>query len=153
MFASFNRPDLRGGAVGHGANVTTEFPCASCAKPIKFSASKCPHCGHKVSQADVDARRGGSEFDGKALLGCIGVPALIAFAAYMIWTAEPQGQSAETYRLIHAIGNTEREVARGLSRSDCQIQRDELKATATALGTYNEATGYGSITCRPESTF
>lgn len=160
MFASFNRPDLRGGAVGHGANVTTEFPCASCAKPIKFSASKCPHCGHKVSQADIEARRGGSEIDGKALLGCIGVPALIAIAAYMIWPSEPSGghgsnggQQAETYRLVHALGNTEREVSRGLSRSECQVRRDELKATATALGTYNEATGYGSITCQPESTY
>lgn len=92
MFASFNRPDLRGGAVGHGDNVTTEFPCAACAKPIKFSASKCPHCGHKVSQADIDARRGGSEFDGKALLGCIGVPVLIAFAAYMIVTSGPSAE-------------------------------------------------------------
>lgn len=108
-----------------------------------------------MTSADIAARIGQSDTDGSVLLGCIGVPALIAFAAYMIATPAPSGggQAAETYRLVHAIDNTEREVARGLSKFDCQIQRDEFKETATALGTYSEATGYGSITCLPESTF
>ena len=63
------------------------------------------------------------------------------------------GRTTETYRLIHAIGNAENEVARDLTRSECERRRDDLKVTATALGTYNEATGYGSITCLPESFF
>lgn len=134
--------------------MTSEFPCASCAKPIKFSASKCQHCGHKVTQADSDTRLGKSEFDGSALLGCIALPALIAFSVYLFSSSDESGsQTVETYRLIHAIGNTEQEIARGLSRPECQVRRDELKETATALGTYNDATGQGSITCLPERIF
>ena len=70
------------------------------------------------------------------------IAALIASAAH-----------AETYRLIHAIGNTEREVARGLSKGECTIRERELIATAEALGTHNEKLGVGSITCLPESIF
>lgn len=70
------------------------------------------------------------------------IAALIASAAH-----------AETYRLIHAIGNTEREVARGLSKGECTIRKRELIATAEALGTHNEKLGVGSITCLPESIF
>lgn len=61
--------------------------------------------------------------------------------------------NAETYRLIHTIGNTEHEVARGLSKVDCDEQKKERKIIATRLGTYNERTGYGSIACIPESLF
>lgn len=60
---------------------------------------------------------------------------------------------AETYRLVHAIGNAEKVVAKGLSKSTCEARKRELKATATALGTYNENTGSGSITCLPDSLF
>jgi len=63
------------------------------------------------------------------------------------------GQGEETYRLVHAIGNTESEVARGLSQGECRRRRDEMKEVATALGTYNEPAGRGSITCLPESFF
>lgn len=133
--------------------MTSEFPCASCAKPIKFSASKCSHCGQKVTQTDIDARLAKSEFDGSALFGCIAIPALIAFAVFLFGpSGSDETQTGETYRLIQAIGNTEQEVARGLPLYECQIRRDELKEIATGLGTYNEAVGYGSITCLPEST-
>ena len=63
------------------------------------------------------------------------------------------GANAETYRLVHAIGNTEHEAARDLSKAECETKKAELKAAAEALGTYNERTGYGSITCLPESLF
>ena len=69
-------------------------------------------------------------------------------ATLMISTA-----NAETYRLIQAIGNAEHESARGLSKSECEQQKKELKIVAEKLGTYNERTGYGSITCLPESVF
>ncbi len=59
----------------------------------------------------------------------------------------------ETYRLIQALGNSEKEAARGLSKAECEDRKKELKAVGSALGTYNEAIGYGSITCLPESTF
>ena len=131
--------------------MATEFPCGLCGSPIKYSASKCANCGRVVTNADIKARLGTDEYDGNALWGCIGVPLVLVLAGfYMLGSG---GQPKETYRLVHAIGNTERVVARGLSRSDCQIRRDQLKATATALGTYNEATGHGSITCLPESIF
>lgn len=60
---------------------------------------------------------------------------------------------AETYRLIHAVGNAENEAARGLSKAECESRKIELKAVAEGLGTYSEALGNGSITCLPESLF
>ena len=66
---------------------------------------------------------------------------------------ESSRQPAETYRLVHAIGNTENVSDRNLSKADCEARKAELKAVATAIGTYNEATGQGSITCLPESDF
>ena len=60
---------------------------------------------------------------------------------------------AETYRLVHAIGDTEKVTAKGLTKEECEARKKELKAVATALGTYNESTGYGSITCLPDSLF
>lgn len=53
----------------------------------------------------------------------------------------------ETYRLIHAIGNMERESARNLTKAECEKRRDELKEVAQRLGTP------GSITCLPEWVF
>lgn len=60
---------------------------------------------------------------------------------------------SETYRLVHAIGNTERVSAKGLSKAECEVRKAKLKSVATALGTYNEQRGHGSITCLPESLF
>ncbi len=65
-------------------------------------------------------------------------------------TASP---APETYRLIQAIGDTEHESARGLSKAECESRKSELKKVATTLGTYDEKTGAGSITCLPESLF
>ena len=59
----------------------------------------------------------------------------------------------ETYRLIQALGNNENEAARGLSETECERRKQDLKLVSTSLGTYNEATGHGSITCLPESSF
>lgn len=74
---------------------------------------------------------------------------MIAAAAILVSSAA----SAETYRLVHAIGTTENVSAKGLDKEECEIRKKELKIVATALGTYNEATGYGSITCLPDSLF
>lgn len=60
---------------------------------------------------------------------------------------------AETYRLVHAVGTTEKVVAKELSKPECETKKKELKVTAEALGTYNERLGIGSITCLPESLF
>ncbi len=57
----------------------------------------------------------------------------------------------ETYQLVQALGNAEHVAGRGLTKTECESRKVDLKATATALGTYNEATGHGSITCLPES--
>ena len=80
------------------------------------------------------------------------IPTFVLLALTACGEAAPR-EPEEKYRLVHAIGNTERVAARGLSQSECHRRRDELKDVATALGTYNEATGYGSITCLPESFF
>ena len=66
-------------------------------------------------------------------------------------TAIPTKSAAETYRLIHAIGNTEKVSAKGLSKVECEARKQELKAVSEKIGTYNERTGYGSITCIAES--
>ncbi|PDS67966.1 hypothetical protein [Rhizobium phaseoli] len=54
---------------------------------------------------------------------------------------------AETYRLIQATGNAEREAARGLSKQECEERKRELKAITAAIG------AGGSVTCLPESFF
>lgn len=60
---------------------------------------------------------------------------------------------AETYRLVHALGNSEKEVARGLSKAKCTERKRELIKTAESLGIHSERLGIGSITCLPESLF
>lgn len=61
--------------------------------------------------------------------------------------------ASETYRLVQAIGNAEKVHAKGLSRAECEARKRELKAVAEGIGTYNEKTGFGSITCLPDSLF
>lgn len=77
------------------------------------------------------------------------------FAAIYLLSGKPPTQSvaSETYRLVFALGNTERIVSKGLDKQECEKQKAELKIVATSLGTYNEAAGIGSITCLPESFF
>lgn len=65
----------------------------------------------------------------------------------------PTTAFAETYRLVHAIGNSERISAKGLSKAECEAKKRELKSVASAIGTYNERLGIGSITCLSESLF
>ncbi|HTV69331.1 MAG TPA: hypothetical protein VMF90_12410 [Rhizobiaceae bacterium] len=67
--------------------------------------------------------------------------------------AAASAYAEETYRLVQAIGNAEHVAAKGLSKAECEKRKAELKAVATALGTYSEATGKGSITCLPDSLF
>lgn len=55
--------------------------------------------------------------------------------------------SAETYRLVHAIGNDENISARGLTLGRCQSLREEKRTVVKALGVG------GSVTCLPESSF
>ena len=74
----------------------------------------------------------------------------IAFAVVSCGDETPTAPS-ETYYLVHAIGNEERVNASGLSKAQCESEKAQLKEVATALGAYNEATGYGSITCLPAS--
>ena len=76
---------------------------------------------------------------------------MIAVAA--ITTALASPAMAETYRLIHATGNEERQVAKDLSKPECEKRKRELTSTAEALGIHSERLGRGSITCLPESIF
>lgn len=73
--------------------------------------------------------------------------------AALIYSVLATAGHAETYRLIHAIGNTEHVAARDLSKGECEEQKKELKVVAEVMGTYNESTGSGSTTCLPESIF
>jgi hypothetical protein len=68
----------------------------------------------------------------------------LATAALLLLTTAAH---AETYRLVHAVGNKEHVAAKGLSKAECERRKDELKATSKAVGTP------GSITCLPESLF
>ncbi|MGQ2989521.1 MAG: hypothetical protein ACT7A5_32125 [Ferrovibrionaceae bacterium] len=79
---------------------------------------------------------------------------VIAAAAVLIGSCGPPPSSkAERYRLVHAVGNDELVLAGNLTKAECEGRREDRKRSATAAGTYNEATGYGSITCLPESLF
>ncbi|MDJ1463329.1 hypothetical protein [Nitratireductor sp. GZWM139] len=60
---------------------------------------------------------------------------------------------ADTYRLIHALGNAEKEIARGLKKDECEAMKRDRKRISNALGIHNETLGLGSITCLPESIF
>ncbi len=91
---------------------------------------------------------------GRGIVFCAGL-----FIAIYVFTnasdggSDPANNRPETYRLIQAIGNSEHESARGLSKAECEARKSDLKKVATALGTYDENTGLGSITCLPESSF
>ena len=61
--------------------------------------------------------------------------------------------NTETYRLIHAMGNDEQELARDLSRTDCESMKDDRIGLSAALGIHSETLGIGSISCLPESVF
>ena len=74
---------------------------------------------------------------------------LLATGVWLIATSA----TAETYRLVHALGNSERAVEKNLSKRDCETRKAEYKKVAEALGTYNERLGHGSITCLPDSLF
>lgn len=76
---------------------------------------------------------------------------LVAATALMMLSAK--GAHAETYRLIHALGNSEKEIARDLTKRDCEARKREHIAVSEKLGTYNAKTGSGSITCLPSSFF
>lgn len=84
---------------------------------------------------------------------------IIGFATYSAHDKEPgspavaQAKTDETYRLVHAIGNTERIVAVGLTKRECDTRKTDHVAVAEALGIHSEALGVGSIACLPESLF
>ncbi len=63
----------------------------------------------------------------------------------VIYLLDISAAQAETYRLIQALGNTEHESARGLSKPECEEKKRELNAIGEALGTS------GSIKATPFS--
>ncbi|MGK2740033.1 hypothetical protein ACSHT0_04005 [Tepidicaulis sp. LMO-SS28] len=88
----------------------------------------------------------------------IGFFCLFVIVLFIVGMCSPSENSSshradETYRLVMAHGNSENIVAKGLSRSECEARKRQLKATGEALGTYSESRGIGSITCLPESLF
>lgn len=62
-------------------------------------------------------------------------------------TAEAAAAAPETYRLVHAIGNDETEIARGLTESECRSRKKDNAIVAITLGVS------GSYSCLPESLF
>lgn len=75
------------------------------------------------------------------------------FAALVVTPLMTSAVYAETFRLMHAIGNSETEIARDLTKPECEAMKRDRSAIATALGIHSEALGVGSITCLPESIF
>ena len=65
----------------------------------------------------------------------------------------PAPAPAETYSLVHAIGNDETIVANGLSKRECEAKKRDHIAISEALGIHSEKLGIGSITCLPDSIF
>ena len=87
----------------------------------------------------------------RSMLGSGSFTPRIALAAGLCLFASTV--SAETYRLVHALGNKERFVAKGLSKAECAARKREHIKVAEALGIHSERMGIGSITCLPESLF
>jgi len=96
---------------------------------------------------------------GRALLAFgLAVAGIAILSRFGFQTPPQQPASAsvalpETFRLVHAIGNSERVNASGLSSAECETRKRDLKIVAEALGTYNERLGIGSITCLPDRLF
>jgi hypothetical protein len=85
-------------------------------------------------------------------LTCIRKTAVASIsAACMFWAANSNAD--ETYRLVQALGNSERVSAKGLSKAECEARKRDLKAVSEAIGTTNDRSGRGSITCLPDSLF
>lgn len=74
-------------------------------------------------------------------------------ALVFLLISTPVAAGEETYRLVHAIGNKETVLAKGLSESECRRRKSDNIAVAEALGIHNERLGIGSITCLPDSLF
>lgn len=72
---------------------------------------------------------------------------LIALTAATIGMSGSNAVADETYRLVHAIGQTEKILAKGLGKSECRRLRDERRKIVALLGVG------GSVTCLPESIF
>lgn len=58
---------------------------------------------------------------------------------------KPATADGPTYKLVHAIGNTERVSAVNLAKGECETRRDELKLVSSTLG------AGGSVTCLPSA--
>lgn len=71
----------------------------------------------------------------------------------LLLTLAASAAHAESYRLVHAIGNDEKTIAKELSKQDCEAMKKDRVAIAEALGIHSERLGIGSITCLPESLF
>ncbi|TWG53548.1 hypothetical protein [Aminobacter sp. J44] len=95
---------------------------------------------------------------GRATLGIVAVVTVIYSLSYggaQPKPPQPQQQKGhqpsrpkpETFRLVHAIGNTERVNASELSQTECDARKNQAKIVAAYLGVG------GSITCLPESMF
>lgn len=108
----------------------------------------------EVEEADADKAK---TKDRENLGGMFFVIACLTMAVALYFAIAGDSRKPEsiaaTYRLVHTIGNDEHVAGRDLSALDCETRKQDLKATATALGTFNEQTGYGSIACLPESLF
>lgn len=61
--------------------------------------------------------------------------------------------ASETYRLVQAIGNSEKVIAKDLEKGECARRKREHIQVAEGLGVHSERLGIGAITCLPESFF
>lgn len=81
----------------------------------------------------------------------VGFLVLFVVALVLLGMCSPSEEStayrqSESYRLVQASGNTERIVARGLTRWECEARKKDLQAVSDVFGP-------GSVTCLPESVF
>lgn len=90
----------------------------------------------------------GRAFGAAAL--CFGAIAIVSLIGKGDQNSRQERRPLETFSLVHAIGNTEQVSGKGLSKQECENRKRDLKVVAEALGSYNERTGYGSITCLPD---
>lgn len=71
---------------------------------------------------------------------------MVSIIAALLSLGIVTAHTEESFRLVHAIGNNERILARGLSKSECERRKLEHEAITAILSG-------GSVACLPESVF
>jgi hypothetical protein len=124
-----------------------ETPCPSCGKQISYTVSKCGHCGYKITQADIEARR---QSGGEAgwQLGCLAGIVLAAFFFWLLFFRDSEserGGASETAKIVVAR-DAVRERLRDPSSAEFRNEKiGSYQGAEVVCGEVNSANGFGGM--------